>query len=342
MLSLADDASACGLIDLFGRHVRYLRLSVTDRCDLRCVYCMSEHMVFQARKDLLSLDELERVAHAFIDCGVTKIRITGGEPLVRRDIMELFRVLGRRLNGGGLRELTLTTNGTRLAQFADALAETGVRRVNVSLDTLNAERFSSLTRGGTLAKVIEGIEAARSAGLAVKINVVALRDGTENEIDDLIHFAHSRNMALTLIETMPLGDVGVDRIDQYLPLSSLRDAIESRWTLSDLPMRTGGPARYVRVVETGGVIGFITPLTHNFCEDCNRVRVTASGVLHTCLGQEDAVDLKAVMRAPGAVDRGLMQAIETAIRHKPRGHDFVIGRSGAPPVLSRHMSATGG
>jgi GTP 3',8-cyclase len=342
MLSRMDHVSSCGLIDVFGCHVRYLRLPVTDRCDLRCVYCMSEHMIFQPRKDLLSLDELERVALGFIRQGVSKIRVTGGEPLVRRDIIELFRALGLRLNGGGLRELTLTTNGTRLAQFADELARCGVGRVNVSLDTLDPGRFRRLTRGGVLTKVLDGIEAARSAGLAVKINVVALHDGTEREIDDLIHFAHSRNMTLTLIETMPLGDVGVDRIDQYLPLDKLRSAIERRWTLSDLSVRTGGPARYARIAETGGVIGFITPLTHKFCEDCNRVRVTATGILHTCLGQEDAIDLKAAVRRSSHDDGELMQAIATAIRHKPRGHDFVIGRGGAAPALARHMSATGG
>jgi len=336
-----QSAGSCGLIDLFGRHVRYLRLSVTDRCDLRCVYCMSEHMTFMPRKDLLSLEELERVALAFIRRGVSKLRITGGEPLVRKDIMKLFAALGAQLGARQLRELTLTTNGMRLAHFARDLASCGVRRVNVSLDTLDPDRYRSLTRGGSLANVVEGIEAAHLAGLAVKINVVAMRNGTEIEVDRLIRFAHDRDMTLTFIETMPLGDVGVDRIDQYLPLDRLRNLIESRWTLSDLPFRTGGPARYARVAETGGMIGFITPLTHNFCEDCNRVRVTASGILHTCLGQEDAVDLKAVMRrSPDDVE--LMRAIDGAIRDKPRGHDFVIDRSGAPPSLLRHMSATGG
>jgi cyclic pyranopterin phosphate synthase len=341
MLSPDGHGSACGLIDLFGRHVRYLRLSVTDRCDLRCVYCMSEHMVFMPRKDLLSLQELERLAHAFIHRGVTKIRITGGEPLVRKDIMQLFAALAPQLCAGGLRELTLTTNGTRLARFAHELAGYGVRRVNVSLDTLDPDRYRSIARGGSLASVIEGIDAARAAGIAVKINVVALRDSTETEVDHLLRFAHDRDMTLTFIETMPLGDVGVDRIDQYLPLNQLRKLIESRWTLSDLPFRTGGPARYARVAETGGMIGFITPLTHNFCEDCNRVRVTASGILHTCLGQEDAVDLKAVMRRSHD-DAELMRVVDNAIRDKPRGHDFVIDRNGAVPALSRHMSATGG
>jgi GTP 3',8-cyclase len=341
MLSSDGHDSSCGLIDLFGRHVRYLRLSVTDRCDLRCVYCMSEHMAFMPRKDLLSLEELERLALAFIRRGITKIRITGGEPLVRKDIMKLFAALAPQLIAGDLRELALTTNGTRLARFADELARYGVRRVNVSLDTLDPDRYRALTRGGSLASVMEGIAAARSAGLAVKINVVALRDGTETEVDRLLRFAHDRGMTLTFIETMPLGDVGVDRIDQYLPLDRLRRLIESRWTLSDLPFRSGGPARYARVLETGGMIGFITPLTHNFCEDCNRVRVTASGILHTCLGQEDAVDLKAVMRRSHD-NAELMHFIKRAIRDKPRGHDFVIDRNNTAPALSRHMSATGG
>jgi cyclic pyranopterin phosphate synthase len=334
-------AGACGLIDRFGRRVRYLRLSVTDRCDLRCVYCMSEHMTFMPRKDLLSLEELERLARAFIRRGVSKLRITGGEPLVRKDIMQLFAALGAQLDAGRLRELTLTTNGTRLAQFAEDLARCGVKRINVSLDTLDPNLYRSLTRGGALANVLEGIEAARSAGLAVKINAVALRGSTAAEAGRLIRFAHDRSMTVTFIETMPLGDTGVDRIDQYLPLDELRRSIESRWTLSDLPLRTGGPARYVRVAETGGTIGFITPLTHNFCEDCNRVRVTASGILHTCLGQEDAADLKAIMRSSDD-DADLERAIDGAIRVKPRGHDFVIDRNGAPPALSRHMSATGG
>ncbi|MBR0794381.1 GTP 3',8-cyclase MoaA [Bradyrhizobium jicamae] len=338
---LGLQGGSCGLIDLFGRYVRYLRLSVTDRCDLRCVYCMSEHMAFMPRRDLLSLEELNRLALAFIRRGVTKLRITGGEPLVRKDVMKLFAALGTELGAGRLRELTLTTNGTRLANFARELASYGVRRVNVSLDTLDPDRYRALTRGGALANVLEGIDAARSAGLAVKINAVALRGSTDAEIDGLIHFAHDREMTLTFIETMPLGDVGVDRVDQYFPLDRLRELIESRWSLSDLPLRTGGPARYVRVAETGGVIGFITPLTHNFCEDCNRVRITASGILHTCLGQEDAVDLRAVMRR-SQDDADLMHTIDRAIRGKPRGHDFVIDRSGALPALSRHMSATGG
>ena len=345
MLTLNGQASSrggtCGLIDLFGRHVRYLRLSVTDRCDLRCVYCMSEHMAFMPRKDLMSLEELERLSRAFIRRGVSKIRVTGGEPLVRKDIMKLFAALSPQLSAGRLRELTLTTNGTRLAHFAHDLARCGVRRVNVSLDTLDPGRYRSLTRGGSLPSVLEGIDAARSAGLAVKINVVALRDSTELEVDRLLRFAHDRDMTLTFIETMPLGDVGVDRVDQYLSLKRLRKLIESRWTLTDLPIRTGGPARYARVAETGGMIGFITPLTHNFCEDCNRVRVTASGILHTCLGQEDAADLKVAMRRSHD-DAELMRVINDAIRDKPRGHDFVISRNGAPPALSRHMSATGG
>jgi GTP 3',8-cyclase len=327
-------------VDAFGRRVRYLRLSVTDRCDLRCRYCMSEAMSFLPSGELLTFDELDRVARCFIACGVEKIRVTGGEPLVRKEIMQLFRGLSRYLADGQLRELTLTTNATQLSRYADELWALGVRRVNVSLDTLDPDKFAVITRGGSLARVLEGIEAARAAGLAVKLNTVALKAFTEGEIDDLISFAHSGEMTLTLIETMPLGEIGADRTDQFLPLTELRRQIEQRWTLVDLAERTGGPARYVRVIETGAKIGFITPLTHNFCEDCNRVRVTASGVLHPCLGQENAVDLKRVLRDVGG-DAAVMQAIGLAIRGKPRGHDFEIG-SGGRPSLARHMSATGG
>ena len=341
MLTNGSALPSCGLVDRFGRRVTYLRLSVTDRCDLRCVYCMSENMTFMPKRDALSLNELERLAVAFIRSGITRIRLTGGEPLVRKGIIDLIRSLGRNLQDGSLRELTLTTNATQLAHHAEDLAQAGVRRVNVSLDTLDPERFRTLTRGGSLKTVLEGIEAARAAGLAVKINTVALRGGTEHEVHDLIRFAHGSGMTLTLIETMPLGDVGADRVDQYLPLDSLRKAIETRWSLTDIPMRTGGPARYARIAETGGTIGFITPLTHNFCESCNRVRVTAAGVLHTCLGQEDAVDLKAVMRRSPR-DEDLFAAIDQAIVDKPRGHDFAIDRSRGPITISRHMSATGG
>ncbi len=330
----------CGLVDLFGRRVSYLRLSVTDRCDLRCVYCMAEDMAFVPRNQLLTLEELDRLASAFVARGVAKIRLTGGEPLVRKGLMELVSSLSRHLAAGRLKELTLTTNGSLLARHADGLARAGVRRVNVSLDTLDASRFRALTRRGTLGVVMEGLLAAQEAGLKVKLNAVALKGSTEDEIHDLIVFAHGRGMDLTLIETMPLGDVGADRTDQYLPLDILRRIIETRWTLTDTTERSGGPARYARVAETGGRIGFITPLSHSFCETCNRVRVSATGVLYTCLGQEDQVDLRAPLRACEG-DEALHAAIDAGIRGKPRGHDFVIARNGAP-ALARHMSVLGG
>ena len=301
---------------------------------------MAEDMQFLPKRDLLTLEELDRLCGVFIARGVRKLRITGGEPLVRRDIMHLFRRLSRHLDSGALEELTLTTNGTQLTRYADELASLGVRRINVSLDTLDPERFRMLTRGGSLAKVLEGIAAARAAGLAVKLNAVALKDGTEGEIHDLIAFAHDRNMTLSLIETMPLGDVGVDRLDQYLPLDALRRRIEERWSLIDVPMRSGGPARYARVAETGGLIGFITPHTHNFCADCNRVRITASGTLHTCLGQDDATDLRTLLRT-GGTDDDLVRIIDVALGRKPKGHDFVLS-GGAATQLARKMSETGG
>lgn len=332
-------ASPCALIDLFGRRISYLRLSVTDRCDLRCVYCMAEDMDFLPRNQVLSIEELDRLASAFIAAGVTKLRITGGEPLVRKGIMDLFAGLSRHLRSEALKELTLTTNGTQLARHADALAACGVRRVNVSLDTLDAARFRAITRRGTLGTVMDGLRAAREAGLKVKLNAVALAGHTQHEVFDLIAFAHGNGMDITFIETMPLGEVGADRIDQYLPLDTLRRQIETRLTLTDTPERSGGPARYARVGATGGRIGFITPLTHSFCEDCNRVRVSATGVIHTCLGQEDAVDLKAPLRS-GDAD-ALTAAIAAAVGAKPRGHDFVIARGGRP-ALARHMSALGG
>ncbi|MFS8039022.1 GTP 3',8-cyclase MoaA [Xanthobacter sp. AM11] len=330
----------CAMADLFGRRITYLRLSVTDRCDLRCVYCMAEDMTFLPRDQVLSIEELDRLASAFIAMGVTKLRLTGGEPLVRKGILDLFAGLSRHLSCGALKELTLTTNGTQLARHAQALAQCGVKRVNVSLDTLDAARFRALTRRGTLGQVMEGIGAAQEAGLKVKLNAVALAGSTEHEVFDLIAFAHGRGMDLTFIETMPLGDVGVDRIDQYLPLDRLRAHIAARLPLLETSERTGGPARYVRVAQTGGRIGFITPMSHSFCESCNRVRVSATGVLHTCLGQEDACDLKAPLRA-SPDDGPLQAAIAGAIRAKPRGHDFVIDRGGAP-ALARHMSALGG
>ena len=328
------------LTDGFGRPIRYLRLSVTDRCDLRCVYCMAEDMQFVPKRDLLTLEELDRLASAFVARGVNKIRITGGEPLVRKDIMALFRSLSRHLQGGALKELTLTTNGTQLANHAEALAAVGVKRVNVSLDTLDAERFRALTRRGQLGTVMDGLRAAREAGLKVKLNAVALKGITETEIFDLIDFAHGRGMDLTLIETMPLGDVGADRTDQYLPLTELRRLIERRLTLVDTSERSGGPARYTRVTETGGRLGFITPMTHNFCDTCNRVRVSATGVLYTCLGQEERTDLRSALRSSEGDDL-LNAAIARAIELKPKGHDFAIGPD-QRPSLGRHMSALGG
>ncbi len=332
-------ASPCSLIDLFGRRITYLRLSVTDRCDLRCVYCMAEDMTFLPRNEVLSIEELDRLATAFIRQGVTKLRLTGGEPLVRRGIMDLVASLSRHLASGALKELRLTTNGTQLARHADDLARLGVRRVNVSLDTLDPDTFRRVTRRGSLPVVMDGIRAALTAGLTVKLNVVALADSTPNEVVKLIEFAHRHGMDITFIETMPLGDVGVDRIDQYLPLDRLRALIEQHFSLVDTLDRTGGPARYARVTETGGRIGFITPLSHSFCESCNRIRVSATGVLYTCLGQENAMDLKTCLRTGG--EAAMTEAIADAIRAKPRGHDFVITRGGAP-ALSRHMSALGG
>jgi len=327
------------LIDGFGRTVSYLRLSVTDRCDLRCVYCMAEHMVFLPKIEVLSLEELDRIATAFVSLGTRKLRLTGGEPLVRKGMMELVGSLGRHLRSGALEELTLTTNGTRLAEFAGRLVEAGVRRINVSMDTLKPDLFRTLTRGGDLAKVQAGAAAAQAAGLAVKINAVALRDANAAEIPDLVRWCHGHGYDLTLIETMPMGEVDVDRTDEYLSLKDVRRELESFWTLEDLAVTTGGPARYVRVAETGGRLGFITPLSHNFCETCNRVRLTCTGTLHTCLGQEDATDLRAVLRA-GASDAELVETIRAAIATKPKGHDFEIARK--QPAVARHMSTTGG
>ena len=328
------------LLDGFGRKVSYLRLSVTDRCDLRCVYCMAEHMVFLPKAELLTLEELDRVATAFVGLGTRKLRITGGEPLVRKGVMDLIRSLARHLRTGALDELTLTTNGTRLTEFAGELADAGIRRINVSIDTLDPDLFKRLTRGGDLAKVLAGVSAAKAAGLKVKINAVALAHDNAAEIPELIRWAHGEDLAITLIETMPMGEVEADRTDQYLSLSILRRELESFWTLTDLPLSTGGPARYVRVAETGGQLGFITPLSHNFCEACNRVRLTCTGTLHTCLGQEDATDLRAVLRAGGS-DAELEAAIRGGVMAKPKGHDFQIARYAAPSV-SRHMSTTGG
>lgn len=327
------------MVDRFGRHISYLRVSVTDRCDFRCVYCMAEDMTFLPRKDLLTLEEIDRLASAFIARGVRKLRLTGGEPLVRRNIMWLVRSLLRHL-GAGLDELTLTTNGSQLARYADELADCGVKRLNVSLDTLNPAKFKAITRKGDFAQVMGGIDAACRAGLEIKINTVALRDVNEDELEDVLRWAHGRGFDLTLIETMPMGEVGADRVEQYLPLSLVRARLGRHFTFENIPYRSGGPARYVHVRETGGRLGFITPMTHNFCEACNRVRVTCTGTLYMCLGQEDSADLRAALRA-SQDDALLHAAIDDAIARKPKGHDFVIGRDQRPAV-GRTMSVTGG
>lgn len=329
------------MIDPFGRTVSYLRVSVTDRCDFRCVYCMAEDMTFLPKADVLSLEELDRLCSAFIRKGVRKLRLTGGEPLVRRNVMQLIRSLGRHLDSGALDELTLTTNGSQLHRFADDLAAAGVRRINVSVDTLDPDRFRRLTRWGDLEQVLTGLQAAKKAGLAVKINAVALKRENEGEIDDLVRWCGEEGFDLCLIETMPLGEIDADRTDQYLPLSLVRARLAHRWTLQESDYRTGGPARYVSVAETGRRIGFITPMTHNFCESCNRVRVTCTGTLYMCLGQEDAADLRGPLRA-GDDDSLLDAAIEEAIARKPKGHDFVIDRRRTQPSVRRHMSTTGG
>nr|WP_181707838.1 GTP 3',8-cyclase MoaA [Chthonobacter rhizosphaerae] len=329
------------LVDPFGRHVSYLRVSVTDRCDFRCVYCMAEDMTFLPKKDILTLEELDRLCSAFVSRGVRKLRITGGEPLVRRDIMQLFRRLSRHLVSGALEELTLTTNGSQLGRYASELADCGVKRINVSVDTLDPVKFHAITRWGDLSKVLTGLDAAAKAGLKVKINAVALKGVNEDEIEDMLLWSHDRGYDLTLIETMPLGDIDGDRTDQYLPLNRVRARLMDRFTLEDIPYKTGGPARYVRVKETGGQLGFITPMTHNFCESCNRVRVTCTGTLFMCLGQEDAADLRAPLRASEGDDL-LHAAIDEAIGRKPKGHDFVIDRTRAAPAVGRHMSVTGG
>ena len=328
------------LVDQFQRRISYLRLSVTDRCDLRCAYCMPESQTFLPRKDVLSLDELHRLALGFIARGVTKLRLTGGEPLVRRDMIDLVRALGRKI-GDGLEELTLTTNGTRLAQFADDLFAAGVRRINVSLDTLDRQVFARLARLDSLPQVLDGIAAAQAAGLQVKLNTVALKGDNATEIPVLIEWAHARGLELTLIEVMPLGEVEEDRFDQHLPLSAVRADLERRWTLTPSDHRTGGPARYFDVAQTGGRIGFITPLTNNFCDGCNRVRVTATGQLYPCLGGGELVDLRAALRS-GNADAALAEALDMAMKIKPLRHNFRIDAPGAEPALARHMSMTGG
>ena len=329
-----------GMIDPFGRAITYLRVSVTDRCDLRCVYCMAEDMTFLPKQEVLSLEELERLCAAFIRLGTHKLRITGGEPLVRRGVMTLFQRLGARI-GDGLSELTLTTNGTQLAKHADALYAAGVRRVNVSMDTLDPARFAAITRWGKLDKVLEGIAAAKAAGLHVKVNAVALKGVNEDEIGDMLAWCGAQGHDLCLIETMPMGDIGGDRTDQYLPLSLVRGRLRRDWTLQETGYGTGGPARYFDVAETGTRIGFITPMTHNFCESCNRVRLTCTGTLYMCLGQDDAADLRRVLRG-GADDDALDETIREAITRKPKGHDFVIDRRSPAPAVARHMSLTGG
>lgn len=336
-----DSAGGAPMVDPFGRAISYLRVSVTDRCDFRCVYCMSEDMTFLPKRDLLTLEELDRLCTVFVRHGVRKLRITGGEPLVRRDIMTLFRSLGRHLDSGALEELTLTTNGSQLARHAAELAACGVKRVNVSMDTLDPDKFRKITRWGDLGKVMAGIDAAQAAGLSIKINAVALKGVNEDEIEPMLEWAHGRGMDLTLIEVMPLGEIEPHRIDQFLPLSQVRARLMDRYTLTDLPDRTGGPARYVKVEETGGRLGFITPMTHNFCESCNRVRLTCTGTLYMCLGQEDAADLRTPLRRSES-DEPVAQAIRDAIARKPKGHDFVIDRRVNRPAVGRHMSVTGG
>jgi cyclic pyranopterin phosphate synthase len=330
------------MIDPFGRHISYLRVSVTDRCDFRCVYCMAEDMTFLPKREVLSLEELERLCSAFVRRGVKKLRLTGGEPLVRKNVMSLIRGLGRHLDSGALEELTLTTNGSQLAKYASELATVGVKRINVSIDTLDATKFRELTRWGDLDQVVRGIDAAQQAGLAIKINAVALRGVNDSEFDRLIRWSHGRGMDITFIEVMPMGEIGdTARLDQYMPLSMARAEIERQFTLTESGHRTGGPARYFDVAETGGRLGFITPLTHNFCESCNRVRLTCTGTLYMCLGQEDAADLRAPLRASGD-DELLDRAITAAIARKPKGHDFIIDRRHTGPAVPRHMSVTGG
>ncbi|MAZ17086.1 MAG: GTP 3',8-cyclase MoaA [Ahrensia sp.] len=329
------------MTDPFGRDITYLRVSVTDRCDFRCTYCMAEHMTFLPKKDLLTLEELDRLCTVFIEKGVKKLRLTGGEPLVRKNIMHLVEQLGRHLKSGALEELTLTTNGSQLTKYAAALYEHGVRRINVSIDTLDPEKFRQITRWGDLSRVLDGIRAAQDAGLKIKLNAVALKDFNDTEIPDMLRWAHGQGMDMTVIETMPMGEIEEDRTDRYLPLSMLRADLEKQFTLTDIPFKTGGPARYVEVKETGGKLGFITPMTHNFCESCNRVRLTCTGTLFMCLGQDDAADLRAPLRASEGNEL-LSNAIDEAIGRKPKGHDFVIDRRTRRPSVSRHMSVTGG
>ena len=339
---LAEQVDHRPLVDPFGRAINYLRVSVTDRCDFRCRYCMAEDMTFLPKSEVLSLEEIDLLASAFIRRGTRKLRLTGGEPLVRRGIMDLVSKLSRHLRSGALDELTLTTNGSQLARYADGLATAGVRRINVSLDTLDADKFAHITRWGRLEQVLEGIAAAKAAGLRVKLNMVALAGLNENDVLPMLEFAAREGHDMTMIETMPMGDIDEDRVDRYLPLSRVRAMLEQRFTLIDLKERTGGPARYVRIAETGQTLGFITPLTHNFCESCNRVRLTATGQLYMCLGQNDQADLRAVIRRTPCDDAALDSALDEAIGRKPKGHDFDISRRGQQPAVARHMSVTGG
>jgi GTP 3',8-cyclase len=330
------------MIDPFGRSISYLRVSVTDRCDFRCVYCMSEDMAFLPKAEILTLEELDRLSSVFIRLGVKKLRLTGGEPLVRRNVMHLFRALGRHLRTGALDELTLTTNGSQLARYAHELKDAGVKRVNVSLDTLDADKFAAITRWGRLHQVLAGIDAAKQAGLQVKLNAVALKGVNEDEFDRLVAWCGEEGFDLTLIEVMPMGELGSGtRVDQYLPLSMVRSRLRRSWTLDESDYRTGGPAHYYTVRETGRRLGLITPMTHNFCESCNRVRLTCTGTLYMCLGQEDAADLRAPLRASES-DAPVEAAIRNAIERKPKGHDFIIDRRHDRPSVSRHMSVTGG
>ena len=339
LFSQANLAPTGALIDRYGRAITYLRVSVTDRCDFRCTYCMSEHMTFLPKADVLSFEEIETIVAAFVRRGVTKVRLTGGEPLVRRDIMGLVQTIGGHL-GAGLEELTLTTNGSQLRRHAAGLAAAGIRRLNVSLDTLDAQKFAEITRRGRIADVLDGIDAAAEAGLKIKINMVAMRGINDAEIPTMLEWAHGRGFGLTLIEGMPLGEVGIDRVESYLPLRELRETLARRYTLERAEHRTGGPARYDFVKETNGLLGFITPMSHNFCESCNRVRLTATGQLYMCLGQDDMVDLRLALRAGGP--EALDAALDRAMQLKPKGHDFVLDR-GAPTVaVARHMSVTGG
>lgn len=330
------------MIDPFGRSVTYLRVSVTDRCDFRCQYCMAEDMTFLPKAEILSLEELDRLCSAFVRFGIRKLRLTGGEPLVRKNVMGLIESLSRHLATGDLDELTLTTNGTQLRKYAADLTRLGIKRINVSCDTLDPERFAAITRWGRFEQVLDGLAAAKQAGLEVKINAVALRGTNEDEFDRLIEWCGAEGFDLTLIETMPMGDIDGDRTENYLPLSIVRARLATEWTLTDTPERTGGPARYVRVGETQGRLGFITPMTHNFCESCNRVRLTCTGKLHMCLGQADSADLRAPLRDHPDDDGPVAAAIDEAIARKPKGHDFLIGRRDNGSAVERHMSVTGG